>query len=430
MAQRYGTNALADQGAAGIGALVWASLRSPMMVLLLSIAAVSLLLRQMREAVAMAVVVLYVGIELLNKARADRNMARLRELQAPTTTVLRDGRPQEISVAEVTVGDVLLLRTGTRVPADARLLSASGLLVDESPPTGESSPQTKDAEAQPPTHAPLAERPTAVFAETTVLDGQGAAIVLAVGEGTELGRVAAQTARAGVSSTPLQREMRDLARTLAVVAIVVSALIPLIGWVRGYDLHQMLLTWLSLTFLMVPGQPPIIIAMALALASSELARRRVIVRRLKEAETLGSVTTILSDKTGTMTENRMALCGLILGDATVLPIGAASPHDVPGLADFLSGALAGIPEGSADPPTAHCWRRPISCTSRATHARGAWYGRSASRPASSTLSWSTRAMATDGYTWPGARSSCLRTPRSSGAAGKPGPGVRTCGGTY
>lgn len=143
--------------------------------------------------------------------------------------------------------------------------------------------------------------------------------------------------------------MSDLARTLAVLAIVVSALIPLIGWIRGYDLHQMLLTWLSLTFLMIPGQPPIIITMALALASLELARSQVIVRQLKGAETLGSVTTILSDKTGTMTENRMVLRRIILGDGSIFAAEHSAPDEILLLRNFLTKALAAIPDSTNDP---------------------------------------------------------------------------------
>lgn len=350
MRARYGPNALEALGPSSEWRLLWESIRSPMMVLLLSIAVVSVLLGQFREAVVMVfVVAMYVGIELLNKARADRTMAHLRELQAPRATVLREGRRQEIPFEEVVVGDILPIEAGTRIAADARLLSSAGLLVNEGSLTGEAAPQAKDARACTPRDAPLAERPTAIYAGTTVLDGQGTAVVVAVGKATEFGRVAALTARATAAPTPLQQEMRDLARTLAVIAVVVSALIPLLGWIRGYDARQMLLTWLSLTFLMVPGQPPVIITMALALASFELARRQVIVRRLQGAETLGSVETILSDKTGTMTENTMALTGIILGNGQVITPDDNGSQEAATWQRFFAIALPAIPENSADP---------------------------------------------------------------------------------
>lgn len=356
MRERHGANRIAEEGPASTWELLRESITSPMMLLLLGIAAISLLLGQVREAVVMAFVVLtYVGVELINKARTDRTMARLRELQAPVTTVLRDGRVQEVRVADVVVGDVLPLQPGSRVPADARLLSTAGLLVDEAPLTGESSPQSKDAQARVSADAALAERPTAVYAGTTVLDGQGRAIVVAVGAASELGRVAGLSARADAGTTPLQQEMNELARGLAYAAIGVSLLIPLLGLLRGLDLQQMLLTWLALTFLMVPGQPPIIIAMALALAAFELARRNVIVRRLCGAETLGSVDTLISDKTGTITQNTMRLTAIVLGDGSLLERDGLDAQEREAWERFLRRALPAVPETSKDPTDRAIW---------------------------------------------------------------------------
>ena len=180
-----------------------------------------------------------------------------------------------------------------------------------------------------------------------MLDGQGKALVMAVGEHSELGKIAGLSGRPDTEPTPLQKEMNDLAGTLAVVAIVVSLLIPLAGFLRGFELRQMILTWLSLTFLMVPGQPPIIIAMALALASLELARQGVIVRRLQGAETLGSVTTILSDKTGTMTENRMRLGSVLFPDGQLVQV--AQQTSLSPCASSCAGDLQAIPEDARDP---------------------------------------------------------------------------------
>ena len=207
---QYGTNELVELRPTSLWVLLWESVRSPMMVLLLVIAGVSLLLGQLREASVMAfVVAMYVAVHLINRARADRTMARLRQLQAPTTIVLRNTQRQEVGVGELVVGDVLLLRSGTRVPADARLVFSAGLLVNEASLTGESAPVLKDAEARVPADAPLAERPTAVFAGTTVLDYEGRAIVVAVGSRTELGKIARLTAGIAAAPTPLQRQMSD-----------------------------------------------------------------------------------------------------------------------------------------------------------------------------------------------------------------------------
>jgi Ca2+-transporting ATPase len=341
---QYGSNYLEDEGPTSLWTLALESVRSPMMLLLLSIAGISLLLGQIREALVMVfVVAMYVGIHLLNKARADRTMARLREVQAPTARVLREGQVREVPTREIVVGDILPLQAGTRLPADGRLFETAGLLLDEAALTGESSPVRKDAGARLDSETPLAERVTAVFSGTTVLDGQGKALVAVVGDRTELGRVAALAMRVESDPTPLQKEMDSLARILAYVAVAVSLLIPLLGLLRGFDLQQMILTWLSLTFLMVPGQPPIIIAMALALASLELARKEVIVRRLQAAETLGAVTALLSDKTGTITENRMVLEGVLLPDGTQVEVEDPG-KETQALARFFQGALQAIPD--------------------------------------------------------------------------------------
>lgn len=187
---KYGSNTLQDLGPSTLWKLFWESIKSPMRVLLLSIAGISLAFGQVLEAIVMVVVVsMYVGIHLLNRARSDRTMARLRELQVPRVTLLRDDRSHDIPINEVVVGDVLLLQAGSMVAADARLIHSTGLIVNEGPLTGESAPINKNADAEVMANAPLAERPTAVFAETTVLDGQGAAMVMTVGTKTELGKV-------------------------------------------------------------------------------------------------------------------------------------------------------------------------------------------------------------------------------------------------
>ncbi len=356
MRSRYGRPVIRGIEPKSMVELLRESITSPMMLLLLAIAGISAALRQLRAAAVMVFVVLcYIGVELINKGRTDRTLARLRGLQRPESTVLRSGKRIEIPIDEVVVGDLLPLSPGSSIPADARLISSVGLLVNEAPLTGESTPQPKDARATVGGETPLAERVTAVFAGTTVIDGEGMALVAAIGSQTELGHVAELAAGAHEQRTPLQAEMDDLTRTLAYVAIGVSLIIPGIGWLRGQDLQEMVLTWLSLTFLMVPGQPPIIITMALALAAFELARRGVIVRRLAGAETLGSVDTLLSDKTGTMTANEMVLERILLGDGTSAALddavapGGERMTDPDVVLSFMRQALPALPTHSHDP---------------------------------------------------------------------------------
>lgn len=313
----FGANTVRDLEPTSARRLLLESLKEPMMVLLLSIAAVSFAFGELVQATVMVfVVAAYIGVEFLNRYQSDRTMTRLRELTQPTTEVIREGREQQIPTADVVVGDILVLSAGVRVVADARLIESSGLLVNEATLTGESEPVRKRVSAGMPEGTNLADITNSVFSGTMILNGEGKAVVLAVGRETEFGKIAERVHEAGKGRTALQQTMTQLSKTLALFAVLVSIVIPVVGFLRGLALEQMVLTWLALTFLMVPGQPPVIITMALASASFELARKNVVVKQLSGVEALGSVTSILTDKTGTITENRMQVERFVLSDGT------------------------------------------------------------------------------------------------------------------
>jgi len=315
----FGANTLEELKPTRIWDLILDGVKEPMMAVLLSIAALSLLFGKPAEAAVMVfVVAAYISVEFINKFRSDRTMARLRELTQPMTKVLRDDRLQEIRTSDVVVGDVVILSEGVRVPADVRLVESLGLLVDEAPLTGESFPVRKDSQAKIDENAPLAERRNCVFSGTMILAGEGKGIVMAVGGASELGIIAHQVQIQRKGTTSVQDAMTRLAKTLAVLALIVSLLIPAVGFLRGLGLPDMILTWLALTFLMIPGQPPIIITMSLALASFELADRKMAVKRLRGVEILGQVTSIVTDKTGTITENRMHVDAFVSPDGRFL----------------------------------------------------------------------------------------------------------------
>lgn len=341
----YGANEIREIRPAGAMQLLLDSVRQPMMVLLLSIAAISLVLGKMLEAAVMALVVLaYVTVEFFNKRRSDRAMAALKQLTQPMTRAIRDGKAGDIKTTDLVAGDIIVLSPGYSVSADARLIESGGLVVNEASLTGESGPLSKDSGAVLPVDTPITGRTNYVYSGTAVLDGEGKAVATAVGESSELGRIGRELGELKEKPTILQESMTRLAKTLAALAIAVSVLIPAIGFLRGLDLQQMVLTWLALTFLMVPGQPPIIIQMALALASFELARRNVVVKRLQGAESLGSVTAIVTDKTGTVTENRMALERIIMPDGKEVP-----PRDVPEkVKTMFALSLPGFPRDPTD----------------------------------------------------------------------------------
>lgn len=275
--------------------ILWEEIREPMILLLLFVGVVYSLTGKPEDAITIfAVIVLLVLAEVWNEFRAKSAIAALAEISAPRARVRRDGEVREIDSAEVVVGDALLLTSGTKIAADATLLRVTGLQVDESALTGESFPAS-------------GEVGRAVFAGTVVVAGDAEAEVTATGPRTRLGQVAATVAQVRPPRTQLQLAMRSLAGKLVWIAVAFSVLIPLLGLLRGQDLRTMFLTGLSLSFATIPEELPIIITMVLGLGSLRLARNNFLVKRLSAAETLGSTTVIVTDKTGTITESLMTV---------------------------------------------------------------------------------------------------------------------------
>lgn len=325
--KKFGTNIIEEVNPARALDLIIDGIREPMMIVLLAIGGLSLLFGKTTEAVVMLfVVVAYIAVEFLNKYRTDRTMTHLRKLTSPTAKVIRDGKHQDIETKEIVCGDILILTEGSLIPADARLIESFGLVVNEASLTGESLPVEKRADKVPDASIPLAERLNMVFAGTAVLNGEGKAVVVVVGGESELEKIAGEVARSKKEKTVLQEAMTRLAKILAFFAVGVSILIPAIGFLRGLSFQEMVVTWLALTFLMIPGQPPIIITMALALASFKLAKIKLIVKRLHGVETLSQVTSIVTDKTGTITENRMRTDYFILPSAKKIQPKKLSPE--------------------------------------------------------------------------------------------------------
>ena len=255
-----------------------------------------------------AVILILLTVEVSNEYRAGRAISSLRRLAEPVALVRREGRYGEVAAERVVAGDVILLEAGRRVPADARLVEAQSVSADESSLTGESAPVVKSADTTLPADTPLAERSNMVFAGTTILRGRGTGVAVATGPSTELGRIGKLTSEVEAPPTLLQRTMMELSRWLVWLALAVSTTIPLLGWLVVHQpLQQMILTGLSLAFATIPEELPIIITIVLALGAYRLSKSRAIVKRLQAVETLGAVTVIASDKTGTLTENRMEL---------------------------------------------------------------------------------------------------------------------------
>ena len=298
--RRHGPNLLREKEPEPLWEELLEGLAEPMILLLLGTGALYALWGEPGDAATILVVIVaLVAVEVTGERRAERAVAALRQLAEPTAAVRRDGRVREAPREEVVPGDVVLLESGRRVPADARLLAAHGLAVDESALTGESVPMEKEAGL-------------VAFSGTLVVRGRGEAEVVATGDATELGRLAHRAREAKPPPTPLDRAMRELSRSLLVAAIAVSLTVPMVAWLlRDGAVRPLILTGLALAFAMIPEEMPIILALTLALGARRLARRNAIVRRMDAVETLGTLTAIATDKTGTLTENRLEVARLV-----------------------------------------------------------------------------------------------------------------------
>jgi Ca2+-transporting ATPase len=309
--EKSGANVLFTPKPLTFLSILWEEVREPMILLLLFVGVVYSISGKLEDALTIfGVIVLLVLAEVLNELRAKRAIAALTQISAPKARVRRDGAAIEIDTAGVVPGDVLLLTAGTKIAADAKLLRVTGLTVDESALTGESAAVDGAVGAQ-------------VFAGTVVLSGDGEAEVTVTGPATRLGQVASSVAQVRPPRTRLQLAMRSLAGKLVWVAVGFSVLIPLIGLLRGQDLRTMFLTGLSLAFATVPEELPIIITMVLGIGSLRLAQRHFLVKQLSAAETMGSATVIVTDKTGTITESRMTVASTFPEQDRARIVGAA-----------------------------------------------------------------------------------------------------------
>ncbi len=330
-------------------AILSEELTEPMIVLLLAVAVGYFVFGELLEALLVLGIILGIlFVEVWTEFRAKRAVHALNQLNAPETLVLRDGTVTSIPVETVVWDDVLVLSEGSRVSADAKLLRADDLAIDESPLTGESLPVEKRVSDFTEGAAP-AEQPGAVYRGTTVTRGEALARVFAVGRATELGQIADLADTAKPPRTPLQRTLRELARPLVIVALGFAVFVPFLSvLLNEATWRQAILSGLSLAFATIPEELPILVTVVLGFGALRLARQQALVRGLRPAETLGHITAVVSDKTGTLTENRLRLetrlplaeiASAELESAAFLSLGLA--HDVRShLTDPIEQALA------------------------------------------------------------------------------------------
>jgi Ca2+-transporting ATPase len=302
-----------------------------MVVVLILAGVVSLLLRENIDAGAVfAIVVLNAVLGFLQEHRAEKAMAALRRLADPVVKVRRDGRVRELSARELVPGDLVLLEAGSQVPADGRLVEAAWLRVQEAALTGESVPVDKQVPAVTAEETALGDRASMAYAGTAVTAGRGVLAVTSTGMDTELGRLARMLATVKREPTPLQHRLEQLARGLAVAAFVVVAIVFGLGMLRGEGFRTMFLVAISLAVAAVPEGLPAVVTIALTLGARRMLGRKALVRRLAAVETLGSVTVICSDKTGTLTQNRMTVTVLdVLGHRLELGVEPGAVRTLP-----------------------------------------------------------------------------------------------------
>jgi P-type Ca2+ transporter type 2C len=304
---RYGPNQLESSPPATVLGAVRRAVMEPFVILLAIAGSLAILLGETRDGIlVLAGLVPIVGADVLTSYRSERALASLRDATAPRARVRRGGAASDILAADLVPGDIVLLRTGDIVPADIRVSGADALLVDRSILTGESMPELASAEPDPESAA-VADRRSMLFAGTAVVGGRGEGIVTATGLSTELGRIARGLAQTERRRSPLQRELDRLVRILIVVAAGLIAVTVGLGFLRGHPAGANLLAGISAAIAAIPEEPPVLLAVILGLGSYRLLQRGVLVRRLSAEETLGAVDLIITDKTGTLTENRLAL---------------------------------------------------------------------------------------------------------------------------
>ena len=303
---QHGPNALPEAAARSIARMVLDQFADFMILVLIAAAVVSGIVGEPVDTLAIVVIVLLNAvIGFVQEWRAERAMAALRRMAAPSAHVRRDNAVATLPAVQLVPGDIVLLEAGNVVPADLRLLEAAQLAVAEAALTGESQPVEKHTEALTQAQLPLGDKNNMAWKGTLVATGRGTGVVVATGSATELGRIARLLAGAEEVKTPLQKRLARFGANLAWAVLAICAIIFIAGLVRGEPPVLMFLTAVSLAVAAIPEALPAVVAISLALGASKMVKHNALIRRLPAVETLGSITYICTDKTGTLTQNRM-----------------------------------------------------------------------------------------------------------------------------
>ena len=306
--EQYGPNELIERGVTSPWKILWEQLTGIMVIILIISAVISFLLDEYTDAaVILIIVALNAALGFTQEYRAEQAMAALKKMATPRVKVRRAGHTQEIPAQGLVPGDVILLEAGNVISADCRLTESANLRVQEAVLTGESEPVEKHPHPLEKLDLPVADRRNMLYMGTIATYGRGNAVVVATGMQTQLGHIAELIQTVGPEKTPLQRRLDQLGKWLAVAALAIVAFVFLVGVLRGEELRLLFMTAISMAVAAVPEGLPAVVTIALALGAQRMLKRQALIRKLPAVETLGSVTIICSDKTGTLTENRMTV---------------------------------------------------------------------------------------------------------------------------
>ena len=304
----YGYNELVERGGRTRWQILVEQLSGILTLILFGAAVLSIFLHEYIDAVViLAIVILNAALGYFQEYRAEQSMAALKRMAVPSVRVRREGQVQEITARELVPGDVVLLETGNVVPADGRVTKSMNIRVQESALTGESEAVEKNADLVFETEKVLGDRRNLLFMGTVVNYGHGEMVVTATGMRTELGHIADMIQSVGEEKTPLQQRLDRLGKNLAIAALGIVVVVFLVGILLGNPIEQMLLTAVSLAVAAIPEAMTAVVTIALSLGAQRMLKRRALIRKLPAVETLGSVSVICSDKTGTLTQNKMTV---------------------------------------------------------------------------------------------------------------------------
>ncbi len=337
--KKYGPNKLAEKKKKTNLARFLDQFKDVMILILIAAAAVSFVIACMEgdameffePALILLIVALNAFLGVMQESKAEKALDALKSLSAPHARVIRDGEERVVDAAALVPGDIIRLEAGDFIPADARLLRSTSLKCEESALTGESVPSEKDAEANVAEAAPLGDRTNMVFSGCSVTYGTALAVITATGMDTEMGKIANLLSNESEGQTPLQQKLAQLGKYLGIVALAACAVIFVVGMASGLAVMEMFMTSVSLAVSAIPEGLPAIVTIVLSIGVQRMVKRNALIRRLPAVETLGSASIICSDKTGTLTQNRMTLVKTYLdGDAEAASLSLHEPKGKPG----------------------------------------------------------------------------------------------------